>query len=179
MKKRLIVGILFICLILACGCTKKENNKKDDTPKITIKNYELENLKFDLTSDYVFNEDLSKLNGNEDAKKVFINGDLEKDSGNVIFIYVYREKYDEGIVEYVNSLNKAINKEEEKFVVKGNNKIEELYAREKIIMGIDNITSYVMEKDNFIYRVDIQIPQSKLDNIDNLLSMIYSSLDFK
>ena len=178
MKKKLIISLLFISLLIICGCSKKEDPKEEGS-KITIKNYELEALKFNLTSDYIFNESISEKSADEDAKKAFVNGDLEKDSGNAIFVSVYRIKYDKGLSEYINTINTQFKNEDDKFVLKTNNKIEELYAREKITMGLDNIKSYVMEKDGYIYKVDIQVPQSRLDNLDNLINTIYTSLAFK
>ena len=179
MKKKLVVSLLIICLFIVCGCSKKEEIKKDDSPKITIKNYELEELKFKLASDFVFNESISKKEDDEDAKKVFVNGDLEKDSGNVIFVEIYRKKFDKGLSEYVNNLNIQIKNEDEKYVLKENSKIKELYAREKINMGLDNFTSYVMEKDGYVYKVNIQVPQSRLEKLDNLINTVYSSLEFR
>ena len=190
MKKRVLFSLLIIVFAFALiGCEKEDkeeinriqdliNNPQAETRK-TEPNMKLGVLWFYVPkSEFTYRPDLRGLAYSEDEKKVFLEGDYENDPDNVISIVVYSSNMGMGANQYTNQINSNFTDQDVKYVMKKNDNIIEIYAREAYVIGNNVNYAYNVDKAGLIYVVNIKGPNTKFDEISKLAIDIHSSLLF-
>lgn len=188
MQKKILISLLtIVCILGISGCSNKTDTPSNDvvptkvptptpTPADVEGNTRVAYLLFYAPNDYTYRPDLRGLAYDENNKKVYIKGDYENDSANVIYIITALEFQNKNVDQYIEEVNTKLADKDVKFVLKNNSKNTKVYARESYVIGNNINYAYILGKSGDIYVVNVKGPQDKTSEIAELASNVFKSL---
>lgn len=182
MKKKMLLSILLVLsLFIVTGCGNKEenNNTIDDNggkeSKVVEANTSFGWIKLNIPSDYEYHPELRGLIYSESDRKLFIKGDAN-DRSTAIIIDLMQQQYNNYLENYIEILNEnlgdngyKLKSEKPKYFFRDK---YEGKSGDTVIYNYTFITKY----ENYIYTITVSGPQSKENELNDMISNIKKSI---